>query len=309
MMKKIILYSLFALITLAVLFAVFFTVRQAQAHAEIEREWQTTPASVTDLGTTTRLEIIPLYENDRVDESLETGHGVSYLIRTDATTVLMDLGHNPEESPQLALLKNMQALGIAWDEIDAIVISHPHPDHVGGVTAWRNQTVSFGEFSGDLSQITMYTPIPMTYPGVTTVHSAEPTLISADVASTGVIPFPEVFPISLFDPKGHEQGVIIDVAGKGLVLITGCGHPTMEKLVAHAEAVFDTQVIGVVGGLHYGAASAEDVQAHIQFLETRHPELVALSPHDSSPEVLEAFSSAFPDAYQFIRVGEAIQFP
>jgi 7,8-dihydropterin-6-yl-methyl-4-(beta-D-ribofuranosyl)aminobenzene 5'-phosphate synthase len=203
----------------------------------------------------------------------------------------------------------MQVLGIAWNEIDAVVFSHPHPDHVGGVTAWRNQTFSFGDFSGDLDQLTIFTPIPMTYPGATTVHSAEPTLISADVATTGVLSFPEVFPVNLFDPKGHEQGVIIEVAGKGLVLITGCGHPTLEKLVSRAEELYDKQVVGVVGGLHYGAASLEDIQPHIQFLEARQPGLVALSPHDSEAAVLDAFRAAFPEAYQFIRVGEAIRFP
>jgi 7,8-dihydropterin-6-yl-methyl-4-(beta-D-ribofuranosyl)aminobenzene 5'-phosphate synthase len=103
--------------------------------------------------------------------------------------------------------------------------------------------------------------------------------------------------------------VIIEVAGKGLVLITGCGHPTLEKLVSRAEELYDKQVVGVVGGLHYGAASLEDIQPHIQFLEARQPGLVALSPHDSEAAVLDAFRAAFPEAYQFIRVGEAIRFP
>jgi 7,8-dihydropterin-6-yl-methyl-4-(beta-D-ribofuranosyl)aminobenzene 5'-phosphate synthase len=203
----------------------------------------------------------------------------------------------------------MQKLGIAWEEIDALVISHPHPDHVGGVKAWQNQTVSLGDFTGDLGQMPIYVPIPMTYSDATIIHSAEPTLISSDVGTTGVITFPEVFPIYIFDPKGHEQGLVINVANEGLVLITGCGHPTLEKLVVRAEALYGGQVVGVVGGLHYGEASLEGIKPHIQFLEGRQPKLIALSPHDSSPQVLEAFQSAFSDAYQFIRVGESIQFP
>ena len=102
---------------------------------------------------------------------------------------------------------------------------------------------------------------------------------------------------------------MIDVARKGLVMITGCGHPTMEKLVSRAETLFGRDVVGVVGGLHYENISTEDVQPHIQFLETRQPKLIALSPHDSSPEALDAFQSAFSEAYRFIKVGEAIQFP
>jgi 7,8-dihydropterin-6-yl-methyl-4-(beta-D-ribofuranosyl)aminobenzene 5'-phosphate synthase len=149
----------------------------------------------------------------------------------------------------------------------------------------------------------------LTYSGAEIIHSAEPTLIAKDIATTGVISYSEVFPLSLFNPKGYEQGLVIHVAGKGLVMITGCGHPTMEKLVTRAEELYGEQVTGVVGGLHYEKISAQDVQPHIQFLDPRQPKLIALSPHDSSPEALAAFHGAFSEAYRFIKVGEAIQFP
>jgi 7,8-dihydropterin-6-yl-methyl-4-(beta-D-ribofuranosyl)aminobenzene 5'-phosphate synthase len=308
-MKKFLLYSLFILVGLVVFTILFFTVRQAIANTQIEREGQFVPASVPNLETTTRLEILPLYEEASVDESFDFGHGVSYLIRTDSSTILMDLGNNPAESIDLPALQNMQRLGISWEEIDAVVISHPHPDHVGGVKAWQAKTLSFGDFKGDLSEMPIYVPIPLTFSGAEIIHSAGPTLVSKDIATTGVISYPEVFPLSLFSSKGHEQGLVIRVAGQGLVMITGCGHPTMEKLVTRAEELYGEPVVGVVGGLHYEKLNAEDVQPHIEFIESRQPHLIAVSPHDSSPEALAAFQSAFSGAYQFIRVGEAIQFP
>lgn len=115
--------------------------------------------------------------------------------------------------------------------------------------------------------------------------------------------------MSLFEPKGSEQALVVHVEGKGLVLIVGCGHPTLEKLVERAESLYDLPVIGVVGGLHYEGATAEDVQPHIRFLDARRPKLVALPPHDSSSQALEAFQAAFPEAYQVIQVGGQIQFP
>jgi 7,8-dihydropterin-6-yl-methyl-4-(beta-D-ribofuranosyl)aminobenzene 5'-phosphate synthase len=306
-MKKILLYSFFVLVGLFVLTTLFFTARQAIAKSQVEREWQTAPASAPNLETTSRLEIIPLYEEASADESLDFGHGVSYLIRTDSATILMDLGNNPAASIHLPALQNMQTLGIPWEEIDAVVISHP--DHVGGLKAWQENTLSFGDFKGDLSQMPIYVPPSLTYPGGTLIRTSEPTLVSQDIATTGVISYAEVSPISLFSPKGYEQGLVINVAGQGLVMITGCGHPSMEKLVARAEALYAEQVVGVVGGLHYEKVSTEEVQPHIQFLEPRQPKLIALSPHDSSPEALVAFESAFLGAYQLIKVGEALQFP
>ncbi|HEX2998430.1 MAG TPA: MBL fold metallo-hydrolase [Anaerolineales bacterium] len=308
-MKKAIRYISLAIIGLIVISALFVTIRRTLTKAQIAREAQIVPTSIPALEATNRLEILPLYEEARADESLEFGHGVSYLIRTDTATILMDLGNNPSEAAQVPALQNLQKLNISWEEIDAIVISHPHPDHVGGMKAWQNKTVSFGDFSGDLSKISIYAPITMSYPGTTVVYSSEPTLVSTDIATTGVIPFPEVAPLSLLNPKSYEQAVVIHVAGEGLVLITGCGHPTLEMLVTRAEALFGAKVIGVVGGLHYGEASAEDVQPHIEFLEARQPKLIALSPHDSESETLAAFRSAFPESYREIKVGATIQFP
>lgn len=80
-------------------------------------------------------------------------------------------------------------------------------------------------------------------------------------------------------------------------------------MVARAEALFGQPVIGVVGGLHYEGKSLEDVQPHLQFLTARQLQLVALSPHDSSLEALQAFQAAFPNVYQPIQVGQTIQFP
>ena len=147
-MKKIFLYSLSVLVSFAALSILFFTGRQMIVHAQIEREWQTAPDPAPSLETTTRLEIIPSYEEARAQDSFDSGHGVSYLIRTDSATILMDLGNNPAEAVQLPSLQNMQELGISWKEIDAIVISHPHPDHVGGVKGLAGQHPFVWRFYG-----------------------------------------------------------------------------------------------------------------------------------------------------------------
>ena len=271
----------------------FFGVRWMLAHLAIEREWRSGPTQAFDLEPTFSLEIIPLYEEASVNDEFVSGHGVSYLIRTDSATILMDVGDNPDQGMVPPFVQNMRALGISPQEIDVILISHPHPDHVGGVPAWKRENRFLGRGIRRVCEhALMFVPPQITYPGAVT--SKVPIQLSPDVATIGVISYPEVFPLSLFEPKGTEQALVVNVAGEGLVLITGCGHPTIERLVIRAESLYDRPMVGIVGGLHYEGAGPDDVQPHIQFLMSRQPSLVALSPHDSSPEALAAFRGSLP---------------
>ena len=305
MNKRIILGLLIVGITLF-LFAIF-SFRQAQATRNAADEWTNFSAEAPTLATTSHLEITPLYEAAAASPGLISGHGVSYLIRTDAAIILLDVGDNPDNLTTSPFAQNMQALGIDWDEVDRVVISHPHPDHVGGLKAWLQRTISFGDLPGGIGERLVFVPHVSTYKGA--VHATIPTLPAPDIATTGVISYAEAWPISLFAPKGSEQALVVHVAGQGLVLITGCGHPGLEHLVERAELLYGEKVIGVAGGLHYLNTKAEGLQTQIQFLQTRQPKLVALSPHDSGTLALAAFESAFPGAFHTLSVGETIQFP
>ena len=49
----------------------------------------------------------------------------------------------------------------------------------------------------------------------------------------------------------REQALAVNVEGKGIVLIIGCGHQTLERAVARTETLFDAPLYGVIGGLHF----------------------------------------------------------
>jgi len=306
-MKKIIFVTLLTLAGLSVATLLFFIVRTMTVQREIDRSWNAMPENIPELESTSRLEIIPLYEEARTSDDFVSGHGVSYFIRTDQSTILMDVGNNPDGLEVAPFMQNMQAMGIDWNEIGRIVLTHPHPDHMGGVTAWQENRVSFGKLPGGIGERMIFVPTDLAFQGA--VHITIPTLPGPDVATTGVIFYAENWPLSLYHAKGAEQALVIHVAGQGLVLISGCGHPGLEKLVERAETMYGLPVVGVVGGLHYEGLTADDVQPHIQYLQSRQPVLVALSPHDSSPEALTAFHSAFPSVYHTLTVGEVVQFP
>ena len=47
-----------------------------------------------------------------------------------------------------------------------------------------------------------------------------------------------------------EQVLVVNVRGFGLVLISRCGHPRIEQILAVTEQVLDAPIRVVVGGLH-----------------------------------------------------------
>jgi 7,8-dihydropterin-6-yl-methyl-4-(beta-D-ribofuranosyl)aminobenzene 5'-phosphate synthase len=128
-----------------------------------------------------------------------------------------------------------------------------------------------------------------------------------------------------------EQALAVDLEGKGLVLVVGCGHPGVEALVRRAEQVYQRPVYAVIGGLHFpvtedhgqlGPIRGQNlfgsptppwrpidqatVHGAIAFLQQWGVAVVGLSPHDSCAWSISAFAEAFGGGYRRVRVGEPI---
>jgi 7,8-dihydropterin-6-yl-methyl-4-(beta-D-ribofuranosyl)aminobenzene 5'-phosphate synthase len=292
-------------------------------------EWeQTKYQEVSNFGVTRQLKILPLLDWYTSRKDLLAENGVSYLIKTAENTILFDLGINSEQSDPSPLLHNMNKLGISLDDIDAIVISHNHGDHTGGYKWSKNSTFSLTNKQINLDGKKIYTPVPMKYPGINPMHSKNPTIICKGVATVGTISN-----AMFFSKTGltYEQAVAVNVEDRGVVLIVGCGHQTLPKILERTKSLFNEPIYGIIGGLHYPIIggpieilgmspyryfgtgkvpwqqiSKEDVKKNISLLEKQDPKIVAVSAHDSCPSGLAMFRRAFPGAYRDIKVGEEI---
>lgn len=310
---------------LFILMFLLFRFRLGKLRAE--RYWRESRVRKMDaLGSIKSLQILPLIDWRTKDEELMSEAGVSFLIKADENTILFDVGYNPEQKDPSPLLHNMNLLGVTVDEIDTIFISHNHVDHVGGMKFMKQKSFSLTPRQIPLHNKKVYTPIPMTYPHLKPICAENPTIISKGIASIGAIP-DQLF----FLGWTPEQALACSVEGKGIVLIVGCGHQKLPKIIARTEALFKEPLYGIVGGLHYPVTGGRDtilgiplekyvgtgkvpwrpismneVFDNIQLLKTRKPQIVALSGHDSCDASLLAFREAFPNAYRDIRVGESI---
>ena len=281
-----------------------------------------------DVGAVKRLSILPLIDFFPGDPQLEGEPGVSYLIRADDVTILFDLGLNRYGEHPSPLLRNMERLGVDFDDIDMIVISHAHPDHIGGSRNMKDGVFSPSAGYVNLHQMPAYLPAPLVNPSATPIVVEEPTVLAPGVVSMGPIPR-QLF----FLGWTPEQSLAIHVEGKGIVLVVGCGHPTLERIIARKEMLFDAPLYGLIGGLHYPVTGSRlkwhglpaqqifgtglwpwqriteaDVYRAIAFLYRRDPKVVALSPHDSCNWSLAAFRNAFGPRYRDVLVGQEIEF-
>lgn len=323
--------ALAAVAGLAVLAATVVILQHRREVSQADDEFRShQPPPLRDLGTTKTLTVLPLLDWHAARPDLMTDAGVSYLVETDDITVLFDTGNNTRESDPAPLEKNMETLGVSIDDVDTVVISHAHFDHTGG-RRWTDASVTgttfgIGNKQPSLAGKTIFTASPMTYPGSTPVHARDPVRLGPGVGTTGTIAR------KLFVGWIDEQALAVNVEGRGIVLIVGCGHQTIPRLVERTEAVFDAPLYGIIGGLHYpvpegrmrmlgidaqrrlasgigplAPLTIEDVRADIELLKERHLGVVALGGHDSSDEAIGWFRDAFGPAQRDLKVGQAIQ--
>ncbi|OUR92036.1 hypothetical protein A9Q81_17300 [Gammaproteobacteria bacterium 42_54_T18] len=298
-----------------------------QGSAAIEQEWKAyKPDPIVNFGSTKHLSILPLVNWHTDNGALKGEAGVSYLIKTDNNTILFDVGFNKNQESPSPLEHNMKQLAVTLDSIDTIFMSHAHLDHSGGQQWVNKNTFSIGLEQTDLAGKDIYAATHTTYPNNKVNVIPEATVIGPGIASLGAISR------QLFLGRIEEQALVINVENKGLVFIVGCGHQTVPKILTRAQQIFNEDIYGIVGDLHYPIpegrlsllginlqkylASGEGPHNPISF-ETMDNELnmlqelglrfIALGGHDTSDEAIEYFNTKFGDGYRHVKVGDWIE--
>ncbi len=278
------------------------------------------------LSSVRTLEVLPLVDWYAAQSDLETESGVSYLVRADDTTFLFDLGLNKQGEKEPPLLRNMARLGVDPAQIDFVVLSHPHGDHIGGFKNQFAHKAIVRQESDPFAGKPVYATVPLklTY-GMSTVVQA-PRILAPGIATLGPLPR------ALF-LMGYtlEQALAINVEGKGIVLLVGCGHPGIEALIERTEHLFATPVYGVIGGLHFPVTDdrthigpfkfqqllgspnppwrpiGKDALSHtLAYLKEKGIHFIAPSAHDTCDWSLHAFEEAFGNEYHPLKVGKPL---
>ena len=168
------------------------------------------------------MRITIVYDNEVKKRGLRAGWGFSALIESGKKPpILFDSG---ADSP--TLMHNMNQLNIDPKKIEAVVISHAHGDHTGGLPEILRINES--------AELFLPGSFRMAFPGrrVTSVTNAMQ--IREDVFSTGQL-------------EGMEQSLALRTE-KGIFVVTGCAHPAMKNILGAASKF--GKLYGIAGGFY-----------------------------------------------------------
>jgi len=243
------------------------------------------PEPTTEAVAKLRLTIV--YDNNEYDPRLETKWGFSCLAEGLEKTILFDTGGD-----SATLLSNMKKLEIDPAEIDAVVLSHIHGDHVGGLSGLLEEN----------NDVAVYLPrsFPQSFKdgarslGARIHEVSEAEELFAEVYTTGEL------------GNGIREQSLVITTSEGLVVITGCAHPGVVHIVRKArDIVAEDTVHLVMGGFHLGGASASQIESVVE--EFRQIGVRKVAPcHCSGNETRRLFRKEYAEDYIESGVGKRI---
>ena len=258
---------------------------------------------------------------------LRAEHGFAALVtvrRGDTTTrLLFDTGLSPD-----AMVVNAERLGIDLCDVQAVVLSHGHFDHAGGVLAlggtrgvrslpmvvhpniWTRRRLAVP--GAETRELPTLSRSALNGEGLEVIERRQPSLlVDGSVLITGEVDRTTDFEVGM--PPAHQawtgtdwepdplvlddQALVVHLRGRGLVVLTGCGHAGAVNIVRHAQRLTRVPTLhALLGGLHLsGRAFAPVIAPTVEALIAERPGLVVPA-HCTGRRAEQALASALPDA-------------
>jgi 7,8-dihydropterin-6-yl-methyl-4-(beta-D-ribofuranosyl)aminobenzene 5'-phosphate synthase len=248
--------------------------------------------------------------------------GYAVLVEYAGKRILFDTGNNPD-----VLAYNARAKSIDLSKLDFVVMSHRHGDHMGGLTYLLkvNPTVKiyapkegFGVYGADLPS-SFYRKDASLPPDQRYYDGAPPEIIRFGSAWPGanfqlvdkdIEITPDIHLIALVSDKPgtlelRELSLALNTPD-GMVIVVGCSHPGIDKIVEAASTI-SPRIHLIVGGFHLVVASDSDIANIVTALHDTFKVGYVAPGHCTGEPAFAALKKAFGDRYLYAGVGTTLE--
>jgi len=280
-------------------------------------------AGIANAADSPKMQITVLYDVFGSQPALEKDWGYSAFIEYQGKRILFDTGNNPG-----ILERNAKAKGIDLTKLDFVVMSHRHGDHMGGLAyvlrvnphvkiyAPKDNAGVYGDvWPGSFYRQDSSLPPEQRYfagqpPDSFRLGSAWP---GADFQlveqSTDIAP--GIHLIALVSDKPgtlelRELSMAVDTPS-GLVIVVGCSHPGIDRIVQAATAI-NPRIHMIAGGLHLVTASDADIRKVVTALHDGFKVEYIAPGHCTGEPAFAALKQAFGDKYVYAGLGRTVDF-
>ncbi len=235
----------------------------------------------SDLAVLPRVTVTVLVDNMVTDGRLLGEWGLAMLIETGTRRVLFDTGGGR------VIMENARALNVDLSKLDAIVISHGHDDHTGGLAKVFDAAgkvdlylhpAAFGitYWKEGSRAVPAAMPLPrqqLAAKAGRVVETRGPTLVTDGIMVTGGIPRVTDFEdtgittqafvddgMKTPDPIADDQALFFQTP-QGVVVVLGCGHAGVVNTIRYiSDLLGERRMYAVIGGTHLLQASPRRIQ-------------------------------------------------
>lgn len=235
-------------------------------------------------------------------------HGLSMLVEANGKLFLYDTGQSD------SVIHNLSLLGIRPADLSAVIISHGHYDHTGGlkhILVHSNRSmpvyIAPGTFKPRFSSET-----PLRFVGVPecqqTLESVggdfhiivEPFQLTKDLWVGG--PITAANSVEASDDPLYELA-LFQATPEGLLVITGCAHSGVVETVEYGMSLLPCKKLkGLIGGTHLNSASQEQLDTTIEYLKKLNPDFIATN-HCTGFLPMVHFQHTFGEKFQLAATG------
>jgi len=267
-------------------------------------------------------QITVLYDAFGKPSAMKKDWGFSALIEYGGKRILFDTGNNAE-----IFAHNVKAKGVDLNTLDFAIVTHRHGDHTSGLNHLVEVNPqlpiyapkeNFGVFGaalpGSFYRRNESLPSEMRYfdgepPETFQFGTPWPEANFTWIAETTEIQ-PGLHVIALKGPWGvdlevMELSLAIDTPD-GIVLVVGCSHPTIEKIVETAQSIIDKPLHLVVGGTHLLPADDQEIERIATKLREKAKVAWIAPVHCTGEPAFEILQQAFGERYLYAGLGTTL---